>query len=148
MVRKTLWWLQALVWARLVLIPGGRLLPGQPLLLAVPQLLTVNQLVILLGNLRLFYLMCQRSRALLYFRGTCRLNARLMNIHTSSWERDRVSLLPLLICCRTKLRLAAHRHHHGRVHKALFYYLRILVKVTPGPLARRFCLCPRLFCLL
>lgn len=92
---------------------------AQPLLLAVPQPLAVSQLVILLGNWRLFYLVSQRSRAFLYFWGTRWLNARLTSIPASSWEMDRVSWLPLLCCCRAKLRHAARSHRHSWVHKAL-----------------------------
>lgn len=145
---KPLWWLQVLFWARLALVPCGPPLPWSAFAVAVPQSLAGSQLVILLGNLRLLYLMSWRSRALSSFWGTRRRNARLMSIHASSWEMDHVSLLPLLCCCRAKLRLAAHSHRHAGVHKALFYYLRLLVKVTPGPLASRLCLCPRLFSLL
>lgn len=91
---------------------------AHPLLLAVPQPLAVSQLVILLGNWRWFYLVSWRSRAFLYFWGTRWLNTRLMSIPASSWEMDRVSSLPLLCCCRAKLRLAACSHRHSWVHKA------------------------------
>lgn len=62
--------------------------------------------------------MSQRSRALLYFWGTRWLNARLTSIPASSWEMDHVSWLPLLCCCRAKLRHAARSHRHSWVHKA------------------------------
>lgn len=107
-----------------------------------------NQFV-LLGNLRLIDVISQISCALLHFWDPLGLNVRLMNTPVPCWQMGCVSLLPLsALLLQGKAQAGCTQPPPWLSPHGLVYYLCFLVKMTPGPLSSRFCLCPALLCLL